>query len=75
MTVDGIPQEWNLVGRVALGERLPPLGADSEASQNLESYLNDNPVWRQIRNKATRSGQNAIVGSFCQRFYSSAHNL
>ena len=75
MTVDGIPQEWNLVGRVALGERLPALGADSEASQNLESYLNDKPVWRQIQNKATRSGQNAIVSSFCQRFYSSAHNL
>lgn len=75
MTIDGIPQEWNLVSRVALGERLPPLGADSEASQNLESYLNNKPVWRQIQNKATRSGQNAMVNSFCQRYCSSVTNL
>ena len=75
VSVDGIPQEWNLVSRVALGERLPPLGSDSEASQNLESYLNDKPVWREIQSKASRSGQNAMVSSFCQRYCSSAHNL
>ena len=70
----GIPQEWNLVGRVALGERLPPLGSDSEASQHLESYLNDRPVWREVQNKAWRSGEQAMIDSFRQRYACAAHN-
>ena len=72
---DGIPQEWNLVSRVALGERLPPLGSDSEACQRLESYLNDRPVWRKVQNKALRSGEQAKIDSFCQRYVCATHNL
>ena len=75
VNVDGIPQNWNLVRRVVLGERLPPLGHDSEADQHLELYLNDNPVWRQIQINASRSGQKAMVDSFSERYASSAHNL
>ena len=71
----GIPQEWNLVGRVALGERLPPLGSDSEASQHLESYLNDRPVWRKVQNKAWRSGEQAMIDSFRQRYACAAKRL
>ena len=73
--VDGIPQEWNLVSRVAQGERLPPLGSDSEARQNLESYLNDRLVWREIQDKASRSGQQVIVDSFSERYACAAHKL
>ena len=75
VNVDGIPEDWNLVRRVVLGERLPPLGNDSEADQHLELYLNDKPVWRQIQINAARSGQKAMVDSFCERYAFSAHNL
>ena len=75
VNIDGIPQEWNLVGRVAQGERLPPLGSDAEASQHLESYLNDRPVWREVQSKASQTGQTAMVDSFRQRYACAAHNL
>ena len=75
VNIDGIPQEWNLVARVAMGERLPPLGSDSEASQHLESYLNDRPVWREVQNKALRFGEQAMMNSFRQRYACAAHNL
>ena len=75
VNIDGIPQEWNLVARVAMGERLPPLGSDSEASQHLESYLNDRPIWQEIRSSALRSGQQAMIDSLYQRYACAAHNL
>ncbi|QNI53328.1 hypothetical protein SynBIOSE41_00796 [Synechococcus sp. BIOS-E4-1] len=75
VNVEGIPQDWNLVRRVVLGERLPPLGNDSEADRHLELYLNDKAVWRQIQINAQRSGQKAMVDSFCERYASSAQNL
>ena len=75
VNTDGTPQEWNLMSRVALGERLPPLGSDSEASQHLESYLNDRPVWREVQDKALRSGEQAMIESFRQRYACAAHRL
>ena len=75
VNTDGIPQEWNLVDRVALGERLPALGSDLEASQHLASYLIDRPVWQDIQNKALRTGQQAMIDSFHQRYACAAHNL
>ena len=75
VNTNGIPQEWNLVARVAMGERLPPLGSDSEASQHLESYLNDRPVWREVQSKASQTEQKAMVDSFSQRYAYIAHRL
>ena len=75
VNIDGIPQEWNLVARVTMGERLPPLGSDSEASQHLESYLNDRPVWQEVQNKALRFGEQVMVDSFRQRYTCAAHRL
>jgi len=75
VNIDGIPQAWNLVARVAMGERLPPLGSDWEASQHLEAYLKDRPVWREVQSKALRTGQQAMVDSFSQRYACAAHNF
>ena len=75
VNTNGIPQEWNLVARVAMGERLPPLGSDSEASQHLESYLKKRPIWQEIRRSALRSGQQAMIDSLYQRYACAAHNL
>ena len=72
---EGIPQDWDLVGRVARGERLPPLGRDSEADRQLESYLLDKPVWRIIQNRAAQSGEQAAIDSFRQRYACAARSL
>ena len=74
VNVDGTPQDWNLVTRVARGERLPPLGSDSEADQHLETFLNDQPAWRKIQNNALLSAQEAMVESFYQRYACTAQN-
>jgi hypothetical protein len=73
-TDDGIPQQWNLVARVAAGERLPPLGHDADADQHLHDYLKNRPVWREIQSRASRSEQQAVMGSFCQRHACTADN-
>ena len=75
LDLDGIPQQWDLVGRVALGERLPPIGSDSEAERQLESYLQEKPVWRIIQSNAAQSGQQAVVDSFRLRFDRAGTNL
>ena len=72
---NGIPQDWNLVRRVALGERLPALGSDGEADQHLEAYLKSKPVWQKIQRNASRLGQLAKVDSFRKRYVCSAQNL
>ena len=72
---EDIPQDWNLVERVALGERLPPIGTDSEADRQLESYLLDKPVWRIIQNRAAQSGEQAAIDSFRQRYACAARSL
>ena len=75
LDLDGIPQQWDLVGRVALGERLPPIGSDSEAERKLESYLQEKPVWRTIQSNAAQSGQQAVVDSFRLRYARAGTNL
>ena len=75
LDLDGIPQQWDLVGRVALGERLPPIGSDSEAERKLESYLQEKPVWRIIQNRAAQSGEQAAIDSFRQRYACAARSL
>ena len=63
----GTPQHWNLLERVAMGERLPPLGADSEAQQHLDAYLSKNPIWTSIQEEAARDGRRVDMDSFRRR--------
>ena len=66
--IDGTPQDWNLLQRVALKEELPPLGDESETGQRLYSYLKDKPVWQSIQAEAAAEGQQAVVYSFRHRY-------
>ena len=74
LDLDGTPQEWNLVQRVAIGEELPPLGSTGEAGQRLYKYLQDKPVWRSIQAEAAAEGQQAVAYSFRHRYAYVAHN-
>jgi len=72
--LDGTPQDWNLIQRVALGEELPPLGDESESGQRLYVYLKAKPVWQSIQAEAAAEGQQAVVYSFRHRYAYTAHN-
>lgn len=72
--IDGTPQDWNLLQRVALGEELPPLGNTGEAGQRLYVYLKDKPVWHSIQAEAAAEGQQAVIYSFRHRYAYTAHN-
>ncbi|KZR92381.1 hypothetical protein MITS9509_01368 [Synechococcus sp. MIT S9509] len=73
LDLDGTPQEWNLLQRVALGEELPPLGDLSETGQRMYVYLKSKPVWKSIQAEAQREGQQAVVYSFRHRYAYVAH--
>ena len=72
--LDGTPQDWNLLQRVALGEELPPLGDESESGQRLYVYLKNKTVWHSIQAEAAAEGQQAVVYSFRHRYAYVAHN-
>ena len=72
--IDGTPQEWNLLQRVALGEELPPLGDESESGQRLYCYLKTKSVWHSIQAEAAAEGQQAVIYSFRHRYAYVAHN-
>ncbi len=72
--LDGTPQNWNLIQRVALGEELPPLGTESEAGQRLYVYMKNKPVWKSIQAEALAENRQLVIYSFRHRFASVAHN-
>ncbi len=72
--LDGTPQNWNLIQRIALGEKLPPLGTESEAGQRLYVYMKNKPVWKSIQAEALAENRQLVIYSFRHRFASVAHN-
>ena len=74
LDLDGTPQEWNLLQRVALGEALPPLGSISNAARALGRYLHCQPVWQSIKAEAAAEQQIAVLYGFRHRYAYTAHN-
>ena len=70
----GMPQDWNLTQRVALGEELPPLGDLGETGQRLYKYMKDKPIWKSLQAEALADGQQLTMYSFRHRYAYTTHN-
>lgn len=70
--VDG-PVEWNLQGRVHIGELMPSLGQEGKAGEALGTYLRRLPAWASISEEASREGQQLTPYSFRHRFSAEGH--
>jgi integrase len=67
------PIEWNLQGRVHIGELIPSLGQEGKAGEALGTYLRRLPVWASISEEAAREGQQLTPYSFRHRFSAEGH--
>ena len=54
---DRSPIDWNLQGRLQVGEQLPPLNCEDNGAQALNIYLRRREVWNSIRAEVEHQGQ------------------
>lgn len=67
------PKEWNLLERVHIGEKLPPLGPEGKAGHAVRTYLNRRPVWNEIKEEAKAEYQVCTPYSFRHRYSAEGH--
>ncbi len=70
---DDGPIEWNLLERVHIGEKHPPLGKEGKASHAIKTYLNRRPMWNTIKEEAKKEHQSCTPYSFRHRFSATGH--
>jgi len=71
--VNGAPQEWDLRGRMQIGEQLPPLGRDGKGGEAVGTYLRRKGAWTQLRAEAEAQGEELTPYSLRHRFAREAH--
>ena len=70
---DDGPVEWNLLDRVHIGEKLPPLGKEGKGSHAVKTYLNRRPMWNVLKEEAKAEHQSCTPYSFRHRFSATGH--
>ncbi len=70
---DGTPNDWNLQGRLQIGEQLPPLGQQGNAGDALGTYLKRKAIWQQLRQDADHAGEVLKPYTFRHRYAKASH--
>jgi len=71
---DGTSLDWNLQGRLQIGEQLPPLNSDGAGGQALGTYLRRQKAsWGEMRKAARRDGEQLTPYSFRHRYAKASH--
>jgi len=70
---DGSAIDWNLQGRLQVGEKLPPLNREGDGGQALNQYLRRRTVWMALRDEAEHQGEQLTTYSFRHRYAKQAH--
>jgi integrase len=65
--------DWNLQGRVQIGEELPPLGQAGKGGEALGTFLRRRQLWSQLRAEAEAQGEELTPYSFRHRFARESH--
>jgi integrase len=73
--IDGSSPEWKLIERLHLHEALPSLGAVGNGGDALKTYLNRQPIWRQLKAEAEATGDILVPYSFRHRYSYEGHRL
>lgn len=70
---DGTSLDWNLQGRIQIGEQLPPLGQQGNAGDALGTYLKRKGIWQQLRQDADHAGEVLKPYAFRHRYAKASH--
>jgi len=71
--LDSTPQEWNLLGRVKIGEHVPPLGKPGKGGEALGTYLKRREIWHQLKAEAESAGEELTPYAFRHRYAKQSH--
>ena len=70
---NGSAIDWNLQGRLQVGEPLPPLNREGDGGQALNQYLRRRKVWMALREEAEHQGEQLTPYSFRHRYAKEMH--
>ena len=70
---DRNPIDWKLQERFEIGEDLPPLGSDGQGGLALLTHIKRRKLYQQIKEEASKIGQEAVPYSFRHRYAKESH--
>ena len=70
---DRNPIDWKLQERLEIGEELPPLGSDGQGGLALLTHIKRRKLYQQIKEEASKIGQEAVPYSFRHRYAKESH--
>ena len=72
--VDGTATDWNVAGRLRIGEELPPIGSTG-GGDSLGTYLKRTAIWQALRAEVTAAGEVLTPYSLRHRYAAEGHRL
>ena len=72
--VDGTATDWNVAGRLRIGEELPPIGSTG-GGDSLGTYLKRTAIWRALRAEVAAAGEVLTPYSLRHRYAAEGHRL
>ena len=70
---DRNPIDWKLQERLEILEELPPLGSDGQGGLALLTHIKRRKLYQQIKEEASKIGQEAVPYSFRHRYAKESH--
>jgi integrase len=72
--VDGTATDWNVAGRLRIGEELPPIGSTG-GGDSLGTYLKRTTIWQVLRAEVAAAGETLTPYSLRHRYAAEGHRL
>ena len=72
--LDGSATDWNVAGRLRIGEELPPIGSTG-GGDSLGTYLKRTAIWRALRAEVAAAGEVLTPYSLRHRYAAEGHRL
>jgi len=70
---DGKPIDWKLQERLAIGESLPPLGAEGKGGEALRTHLRRRTAWQSLQKEAENINEVLVPYTFRHRYAKQSH--
>jgi integrase len=72
--VDGTATDWNVAGRLRIGEELPPIGSTG-GGDAVGCYLKRTTIWQALRAEVAAAGETLTPYSLRHRYAAEGHRL
>lgn len=71
---DGSAKDWDVAGRLRIGEELPPIGSTG-GGDSLGTYLKRTAIWQALRAEVAAAGETLTPYSLRHRYAAEGHRL